>query len=221
MNPVNRVNIIKYQRTIEMATKAWIESDNWETPSNAFDRILPLIPKSWVIWDPFYCHGFSASHMRSKGYTVIHDKEDFFTRSPPECDCIITNPPYSKFKDCLPRLIALHKPMYLFLSQQVEESNYWSKNVLQQHVTILSVSATVCCLKNGDRSKGSNRKLRWYGFRHYLPHNLCDGFLRKALYNSLQIQRRPRNPCPKCGIATKRFMTRRKCRNRNCRNIVR
>jgi len=206
---------------IQMATKPWVETDNWETPPNAFDRIFPFIPRSWVIWDPFYCLGLSAKYMRLHHFQVIHDQLDFFTREPPECDCIVTNPPYSKFKECLPLLLALEKPMFLFLSQQVEESVYWQRHVQNQRVSIMSVGSTICCYKNGKPASGSNRKLRWYCFNMRVSKNSRDGVLVRSRPTVLTGQRQSSEPCVKCGMSTKKFLRKRKCKNKACRFVAR
>ena len=78
------------------------------------------------IYDPYYCSGAVARHLRALGFERIHnEREDFYDvlrsgRLPPH-DVVVTNPPYSA--DHVRRLLAFcaanHKPYCLLLPNYV------------------------------------------------------------------------------------------------------
>jgi hypothetical protein len=91
------------------------KNDHLETDTNTWDEVLKYIPKTMVIWQPFYMNGNCATYVRSLGYTVIHEDRDFFTWEPPNWDIIVDNPPYSIKKKVFDRCNELGKPYVLLL----------------------------------------------------------------------------------------------------------
>ena len=83
------------------------------TPKYAWEDIQQYIPKDKIIWEPFYGDGTSGEYLRELGFTVIHEKEDFFTTN--RGDVIVTNPPFSKSKEVLQRLKLLDKPFIMLM----------------------------------------------------------------------------------------------------------
>jgi hypothetical protein len=57
-----------------------------------------------------------VKHFRAAGYTVlathICNGQDFFTMETPNCDYIISNPPYSLKGDVIDRLFEIGKPSF-------------------------------------------------------------------------------------------------------------
>lgn len=92
-------------------------SDNWETPKEVYVSLakrLRLRNDSGVkrIWDPFYCTGRSKAYLQAAfpNKRIIHRRKNFFKWRPRKYDVIITNPPYSKWKEVLPTLLKMGKP---------------------------------------------------------------------------------------------------------------
>ena len=77
------------------------ETDFYPTPPEATEAILRFLslPKSTVIWEPACGECDMVNVMKSCGYSVIATDlslgHDFLTAPLPECDWIITNPPFS------------------------------------------------------------------------------------------------------------------------------
>ena len=94
-------------------TKTFMVEDDYMTPRQAWKNIIDYIPKDKTIWEPFYGDGKSGEYLRDLGYNVIHENEDFFENN--KGDIIISNPPFSKYKEILSRLLKIDKPFILIL----------------------------------------------------------------------------------------------------------
>lgn len=87
-------------------------SDDFQTPIEAVELIVQYIPNSWIIAEVAWGKGLLANHLRNMGYMVIGEenfdflnylkflKQDshYYYNYLKNCDCIVTNPPYS-YKD--------------------------------------------------------------------------------------------------------------------------
>ena len=96
-------------------------NDEFYTPEYAIDPIVKYIPEGSRIWCPFDTADslFVKRFSRGGGYCVtathIFNGEDFFLIEPPECDYIISNPPYSLKGDVLQRLFDIGKPFAMLV----------------------------------------------------------------------------------------------------------
>jgi hypothetical protein len=89
-------------------------NDEYYTPKHVWEDISHLLPRDLTIWEPFKGNGASADFLRELGFEVISDDEDFFTSSP-KGDIIVSNPPFSKSKAVLQRLVHFQKPFVVLL----------------------------------------------------------------------------------------------------------
>ena len=97
-------------------------NDLYETPPELVEAILPHIPASVrTIWECCHGNGAISSILEERGYNVIKtdlftlpEHTDFLTAQMPECDMILTNPPFNVKDAFLQRAIVLGKP-FLFL----------------------------------------------------------------------------------------------------------
>ena len=90
-------------------------TDEWYTPSWAVVPLMKYIPRNTTVWCPF--DKFDSAFVQVLGangihvvYSHIDNGEDFFTMKVPECDYIVSNPPYSRRDDVLRRLFEIGKP---------------------------------------------------------------------------------------------------------------
>jgi len=95
-------------------------SDDFQTPPEALDPLLPFLNPSWTIWEPAAGEGNLVNHFRKNGFTCwgtdIVSGHDFLIEEPSFAyDCIITNPPYSLKDLFLARCYALQKPFALLM----------------------------------------------------------------------------------------------------------
>ena len=94
-------------------TKTFLKHDDYMTPDYAWDNIKELIPRDKVIWEAFYGDGKSGEYLKKMGFQVIHEEIDFFENN--KGDIVVSNPPFSKSKEILKRLVDLDKPFILIL----------------------------------------------------------------------------------------------------------
>ena len=100
---------------LNVATKKFVIHDDYMTPKIAWESIQEMIPKDRLIWEAFYGDGKSGKYLQELGFHVIHENMDFFTTEPEKWDMIVSNPPFSRTKEILDRLMILDKPFILIL----------------------------------------------------------------------------------------------------------
>ena len=106
-------------------TKTFINHDDYMTPLSAWWSIKDYIPKDKVIWEAFYGDGKSGDHLRELGFNVIHEEVDFFENDLGEI--IVSNPPFSKAKDIMERMLILDKPFILIFPSSKINTSYFRK----------------------------------------------------------------------------------------------
>ena len=119
-----------------MFIKGSSKYDHYNTPTIAWDYIIPFIPKDKIIWEPFYSNGSSGKYLEQQGFNVIHINEDFFEKN--YGDIIISNPPFSATNTIIERLIILDKPFILLMSASKLHTktlrNYFKNNIGKKHM---------------------------------------------------------------------------------------
>ena len=96
--------------------------DDYMTPKYAWENIKHIIPKDKVIWEAFYGDGKRGEMLRELGFEIIHEPIDFFESN--EGEIIVSNPPFSKSKEVLTRLVELQKPFILILPSSKINTQY-------------------------------------------------------------------------------------------------
>ena len=113
-------------------TKTFLKHDDYMTPKYAWENIAEYIPSDKLIWEPFYGDGKSGEYLQELGFNVIHKPIDFFESN--EGEIIVSNPPFSKIKDIMERLLGLDKPFILILPSSKINTSYfraWKDKKLQ------------------------------------------------------------------------------------------
>lgn len=95
-------------------------NDEFYTPIYAINPILKYVPKGNTVWCPFdTADSLFVSELKKHGCQVIHthilDGQDFFEIPAPDCDCIISNPPYSVKGKVFKRLFQIDKPFAMLV----------------------------------------------------------------------------------------------------------
>lgn len=127
--------------------KTFIKHDDYMTPISAWDNIKDYIPKHKVIWEAFYGDGKSGQHLEQLGFNVIHEEIDFFHND--RGDIIVSNPPFSKCKEMIPRLKELDKPFILLMPQNTLNNNY-IRELFDGEIQIIIPRRRIQFLKNGE-----------------------------------------------------------------------
>ena len=103
-------------------------NDEFYTPKYAVTPIVPHLQrlKYKSIWSPFdTADSLYVRVLRDKGFNVAHshinEGKNFFDfggllgRDIPDCDCIVSNPPYSLKTEVLQRLFEMGKPFAMLV----------------------------------------------------------------------------------------------------------
>lgn len=99
------------------------KNDEWYTPIYAVTPILKRLKPNSTVWCPFDTEKSNfVQYLKDNGFKVIHthidNGQDFFQQDPPECDYIISNPPYSLKTEVLKRVYSFDKPFALLINEQ-------------------------------------------------------------------------------------------------------
>ena len=106
--------------------KSFIKHDDYMTPKFAWQNIKQYIPKDKLIWEAFYGDGDSGNYLTEMGFNVIHDKDlDFFKSD--AGDLVVSNPPFSKSKEVLNRMVELKKPFIMIMPSSKINTQYFRK----------------------------------------------------------------------------------------------
>lgn len=95
-------------------------NDEFYTPIYAVRPILKYVPQGSMVWCPFdTSESLFVKQLREHGcqvvYTHISEGKDFFEMPTPDCDYIISNPPYSVKGAVLQRLFQIGKPFAMLV----------------------------------------------------------------------------------------------------------
>ena len=98
---------------------AFNSQDEYYTPPILVEAILPYVPKSSVVWCPFDTNDSEFVRVLGRKCFIIHSHiwtgHDFFKMDVPECDYIISNPPFTRKLEVLERLYEIGKPFAMVL----------------------------------------------------------------------------------------------------------
>jgi hypothetical protein len=90
------------------------QNDEFYTPAYAIEPLYEYIKPNSVIWCPFDTdNSLFVKLLKKQGHTVINTHlesgHNFFEVQPPECDYIISNPPYSLKYEVFAKLFEIGK----------------------------------------------------------------------------------------------------------------
>ena len=146
--------------------------DDYTTPKDAFEMLLPYIDTSNIIYEPFYCEGLSAQYLTELGYNVIHKNEDFYENwSKYDFDIIITNPPYSSKVKVFKELYKIDKPFAVLVPVSTI-TKLFLKQIFNQHLDKIGMIVPpkrIHFIKGGVQSKRNWFDVVWITYKIDLP----------------------------------------------------
>ncbi len=104
-------------------TKLFLKYDDYMTPKYAWESIQEYIPKDKIIWEAFYGDSKSGDYLKELGFETIHEPVDFFEND--LGDIIVSNPPFSKSKEIMKRLLVIDKPFILIFPSSKINTSYF------------------------------------------------------------------------------------------------
>lgn len=160
------------------------KNDEYYTPSYAVYPIIKRLKPNSTIWCPFdkadsefvkvfTKEGFSAI------YGHIDDGKDFFTEEVPNCDYIISNPPYSLKNEIFKRLYEIGKPFAMLINfQGIFDHKDRFTMFRDNKIELLYLSPRVNYIKLGEQ-KASGVPFQ----SGYLCSNICENQLEFEFLN--------------------------------------
>ena len=108
---------------MESLQRRFNKNDEYYTPSYAVYPILKHIKPNTTVWCPFdKVDSNFVKVFKKEGFKVIYGHietgQDFFEVDVPECDYIISNPPYSLKSEVFKRLFEIGKPFAMLINFQ-------------------------------------------------------------------------------------------------------
>lgn len=94
-------------------------SDEFYTPTQSWEKVSKYLPdEPVVVYEPFFGKGHTYNFLKNEGYLVLgQDGIDFYsddaTNMLKQCDCVITNPPFSIKYDVIQRLVQYDVPFMI------------------------------------------------------------------------------------------------------------
>lgn len=117
----------------EMPPKRNKSDDRYGTPNQAVDLIIEYLNTDWLIWECAAGTGTIVRYLEKLGYKVFGTdiEHDFILGKPLECDCIVTNPPYSMKNHFIRKCYRIGKPFALLMPltalESKERQEYYKK----------------------------------------------------------------------------------------------
>ena len=153
-------------------------NDEYYTPAYAVRPIMNYLKPASTIWCPFDTEKSQyVKIFTENGFTVIHGHirtgQDFFNVPVPDCDYIISNPPYSLKGEVIKRLYEIGKPFAMLINfQGIFDSQVRCKMFRENRVEMLWLSPRVSYIR-GD-GKPEKRAPFQSGY-------LCSGICKRQL----------------------------------------
>jgi hypothetical protein len=156
-------------------TKTFLKHDDYMTPKHAWENIKQFIPKDKIIWEAFYGDSTSGRYLTELGFNVIHEQVDFFENDLGEV--IVSNPPFSKVKEIMKRLMILDKPFILILPSSKINTSYF-REWKDKHLQIIIPPKRIHFIKKVDgkipesNKNACNFDCFYYCYKMDLPNDI-------------------------------------------------
>lgn len=148
--------------------------DDYTTPVGAFTDLKHYKPCELTkIYDPFYHDGKSLHYLQQvfTSCTIIHENKDAFSWLP-DCDIVITNPPFSQKNKVLQWLLNLDKPFMVLLPiNQMCNKSYQKLKHFSEIQYIVPHGRYNFEIK-GQQTSGNWFNCLWYCYKCNLPNSI-------------------------------------------------
>lgn len=124
-------------------------NDEYHTPAYAIYPVMRRLKPGSLVWCPFDTADSAfvtvlSSHGFGVAYGHIHTGQDFFTAAVPDCDYIVSNPPYSLRSMVFKRLFEIGKPFAMLINfQGIFDSQERFRLFMDRRVEMLWLSPRV------------------------------------------------------------------------------
>jgi hypothetical protein len=150
-------------------------SDEFGTPREAIEPILPYLKKGWKIWECAWGKGSLAKHLREKGFEVCGSEAIDFLKIPmplEDFNCIITNPPYSMKEEFLTKCYEYGKPFALLMPLTALEGKKRGALYKKYGIQLIIPNKRFNFETSSGKGSGSWFATAWFCFGLNLPNDL-------------------------------------------------
>lgn len=150
-------------------------SDEFQTPPEALDILIPYLKKKWIIWECAWGKGSLAKNLEKKGFKVIgYKSHDFLKNGFPKFkfDCIITNPPYSKKEEFLRVCYAYGKPFALLMPLTALEGKARGEIYKKYGIQLIIPNRRINFITPSGKGSGAWFQTAWFCWKLNLPKDL-------------------------------------------------
>lgn len=147
-------------------------SDEFGTPKEAIEPLMPYLKKEWVIWECAWGKGSLAKHLESEGFKVVGIGHDFLVSNLPEADCIVTNPPYSFKEEFLIRAFEIGKPFAFLLPLTTLEGKKRGALYTKYGIQLLIPNKRINFITPSGKGSGAWFQTAWFCWKLNLPKDL-------------------------------------------------
>lgn len=155
--------------------------DDFQTPPDALEPLLPFVSEHWRVWEPASGQGQLVAALEAHGCKVygsdLKRGEDFLAmpekEHPWEYDAIITNPPYSQKDAWLAKCYELGKPFALLLPLTAMEGHVRQDLYRRHGLQVLLLPKRVGFTTPSGKVGGSWFASAWFTWGLNLPSDLC------------------------------------------------
>jgi len=146
--------------------------NDFQTPPEALDWLVPYLKRDWIIWECAAGDGYLVKGLLERGFTVVHTdiREDLpyggvdFLKD--DCErnwrCIVTNPPYSLKNEFLERCYQLGKPFALLLPLTTLETQRRQRLFKKYGVEIILLPKRINFITPSGRGSGAWFAVAWF-----------------------------------------------------------
>lgn len=137
------------------------------------DILLPYLKREWVIWECAWGKGNLFNFLSSEGFNVIGSDKDFdFLNSYRECDCIVTNPPYSIKDKFLKRCYELKKRFAILMPLTALEGKRRGALYRKYGIQLIIPNKRINFETPSGKGSGAWFQTAWFCYRLNLPKDL-------------------------------------------------
>ena len=156
-------------------------SDNFQTPKEALNILLPYLNKNWQIWECAWGKGNLYQFLQDVGFKVLGTdingdyghKLNFLTETMSfPFDCIITNPPYSLKDKFLERAYQLNTRFAFLMPLTTLEGKKRGELYQKYGIELIIPNKRINFITPSGKGSGAWFQVAWFCWKLNLPNQL-------------------------------------------------
>jgi hypothetical protein len=155
--------------------------DNFQTPREAINILLPYLKKEWQIWECAWGNGNLYNFLEEAGFNVLgtdingeygHNLNFLTNIMSFPFDCIVTNPPYSLKNEFLARAYELNKPFAFLMPLTALEGKKRGLLYKKFGIELIIPNKRINFVTPSGKGSGAWFQVAWFCWKLNLPYQL-------------------------------------------------